>query len=226
MNYLNGKVLAPLHVWQRGAIALCEWAVGYDHGRSKDDPVYKLVTENRDGPGPKDRANYSSCGDLAHFLLERLGVRAPWLNRNDDNSFGAWKAGVNVSNLWGAACPIDTVPGSDWTPEPGDILLLWNTGYDAHVCVSSGKYESGRLTTYNYGAGGMSTAISPGARIGVNKLAWNGKNWVYGSKVVQRCLKLRDVLSLLSAKPLLTEGCSLSGEDIDAMELGVKPDDS
>ncbi len=223
MNYENGKVIASLDVWQRGAVALCEWACGYDTGRSKDDPVYKLVTEGRDGPGPEQRKHYSSCGDLAHFMLERLGVRAPWVNRTGDGVYGVWKPGVNISNLWGTACPIDIIPNADWVPEPGDILLLWNTGFDAHVCVSSGKLEAGRLTTFNFGAGGMSPSAIPGAKIGQNKLTWDGKHWLYGSKIVQRCLKLRDVLPLINAKPNFSEGCSITGEDIDALELGVNP---
>ena len=223
MEYANGKVKAPLEVWQRVAVALCEWACGYDAGRTKDDPVYKIVTENRDGPGPEQRKKYSSCGDLGHFMLERLGVRAAWINRDDDNAYGKWRSGVNISNLWGSACPIDMVPGADWVPEPGDILLLWNTGFDAHVCVSSGELDQGRLKTFNYGAGGMSAASNPGAKIGKNKLVWNGKNWLYGTKIVQRVLPLREVVKIVSVPPILDEGCAIFGDEHDALIYGVDP---
>lgn len=223
-NYENGKVQAPLYLWQMASVALCEWACGYDNGRSKDDPVYRLVTENRDGPGPEQRKHYSSCADLGHFLLMRLGVREKWINRTDDGTFGPWMPGANVSLLWGSSCPIDSVPDADWQPEPGDILILWNTGNDAHVCVAIAPLEQGRLKTANYGAGGMSPSAIPGAKLGSNKLIWDGKHWVYGSKIVQRCLKLKDIISVVSVKPILTEGCSLTGEVIDALELGVDPD--
>ncbi len=212
--------MAPLYVWQTGAVALCEWACGYDKGRSKDDPVYKIVTENRDGPGPEQRKKYSSCGDLGHYLLSRLGVREPWVNRTDDNAFLTWRSGINISELWGKACPIDIVPDSAWQPEPGDILILWNTGFDAHVCVAL-DYREGKLKTANYGAGGMSPAANPGARLSTSKLTWNGKQWVYGSKVVQRCLKLRDIITVISVPPRFDEGCDLIGEYVDAMTYGV-----
>src|SRR6187402_2325726 len=127
-----------LDVWRAAAVALCEYACGYEAGRSKDDPIYKEVTENRDGPGEAQRRAYSSCGDLAHWLYMRLGIREPWLNRNDDNAFGPWKPGQNITRLWGTACPFDKVPpdGGNWKPEPGDVVLIWNTGTDAHVMVA------------------------------------------------------------------------------------------
>ena len=221
MKYSDGKVMAPLHVWQRAAVALCEWACGYDQGRTKDDPVYKIVTENRDGPGREQRKHYSSCGDLGHFLLERLGVREPWINRDDDGLFGNWKSGVNVSNLWGSGCPIDMVPGKDWKPEPGDILILWNTGFDAHVCVSSGETVNNKLKTFNYGVGGMNPEASPGSRIGYNNLTWNGHFWMYGAKAIQRCLPLREIIKVITVLPKLDEGCSMTGEDLDALTFGV-----
>lgn len=219
MLYENGRVKPALHVWQRAAVALCEWACGYDAGRSKDDPVYKQVTENRDGPGPEQRKKYSSCGDLGHWLLMRLGVREKWINRTDDGVYGPWMYGENISDLWGQSCPIDIVPNADWQPEPGDILILWNTGLDAHVCVAL-SYDQGQLKTANYGAGGMSPSAIPGAKISSKKLVWDGKHWVYGTKIVQRCLKLSDVVPLVSVKPDLSGGLSMTGEDMDALELG------
>src|SRR5678816_1909597 len=131
--YENGRVKPTLDVWQRAAIAMCEWACGYDTGRSKDDPVYREVTENRDGPGPEQRKHYSSCGDLAHWMMRRFGIREAWVNRTDDGMCGPWISGVNVSNLWGSKNPLDVIPNADWVPEPGDVMLLWLTGNDAHV---------------------------------------------------------------------------------------------
>lgn len=221
--YQNGRVKPTLDVWQRAAVALCEWACGYDFGRSKDDPVYKEVTENRDGPGPEQRKRYSSCGDLAHWMFRRFGIRESWVNRSDDGMFGPWIPGVNVSNLWGGKNPLDIVPNADWQPEPGDVLLVWLNGYDAHVCVALGPPEQGRLRTANFGAGGMSPAAVPGSRIANNKLFWDGKRWFYGSKIVQRCLPLRSAIEHVTVTPDLSGNLSMTGEDMDAIQLGVLP---
>ena len=73
-----------------------EYACGYEHGAAVGSPIYDAVTEGRhaetikaaaawDKADPDRRAAhrpfYSSCGDLANWLLCRLGVRASWLNR-------------------------------------------------------------------------------------------------------------------------------------------------
>lgn len=212
-----------LDVWRMAALALCEHACGYDKGRAKDDPVYREVTEGRDGPGPEQRKKYSSCGDLAHWMYKRLGIREPWLNRTDDGVFGNWVAGVNVSRLWGAHCPFDVVPpaAESWVPEAGDVLLTWNTvmGKDAHVLVVLDSPAPGRLRTANYGAGGMSAALSPGAVIR-EAAFWRSNGYhTYGHKRVQRFLPLAEAVRRLSAPPDLS-GASLTGEVVDAVELG------
>ncbi len=222
--YEKGKVKPPLSVWQTAAIALIEWACGYDVGRSKDDPVYKLVTENRDGPGPEQRKKYSSCGDVVHFYLMRLGVRESWINRTDDGVYGPWVSGKNISDLWGSSCPIDIVPNADWKPEPGDILIIWNTGFDSHVCVALSELEQGKIVLGNYGAGGMNPNPLPGSNVKPSKLTWNGKQWVIGSRYVQRCLKLSEIVKHVSVKPDLSGGLSLIGEVMDALEFGVDPE--
>lgn len=47
------------------------------------DPVYNAVTEGRHARAIKGKQFYSSCGDLAHWLLYRLGLRFPWINRDE-----------------------------------------------------------------------------------------------------------------------------------------------
>jgi len=211
-----------LDVWRSAAVALCEYACGYEAGRSKDDPVYKEVTEGRDGPGPEQRKRYSSCGDLAHWLYSRLGIRAAWINRTDDGAFGPWLPGANIARLWGGACPFDQVPPSDpsWVPEPGDVLLIWNTGVDAHVMVALGR-DGANLRTANYGAGGMSPLASPGAKIGGKPLTFQHGKLFYGTRQVQRHLPLGEAIKYVNAPPNLT-GAALSGEESDAIELGWK----
>lgn len=220
----DGAVSRPeltLDVWRAAAAALCEHACGYDRGRGKDDAVYIEVTEGRDGPGPEQRKRYSSCGDLVHWLYKRLGIREPFLNRTDDGANGPWRSGENVSRLWGGACPFDRVPPADldWLPEPGDVLLIWNTGFDAHVMVALGADRDGKIRTANYGAGGMSSGVSPGARIGSNRITWQRGKPFYGARQIQRYLPLAEAVRHITVTPDL-RGASLSGEEVDAIELG------
>jgi len=214
-----------LDVWRSAAVALCEHACGYDAGRAKDDPIYVEVTEGRDGPGPKQREKYSSCGDLAHWLYKRLGIREPFVNRTDDGAHGPWRSGENVSRLWGGACPFDRVPPADplWVPEPGDVLLIWNTGFDAHVMVALGLDRAGKLRTANYGAGGMSPLVSPGARIGANTITRQRTGPFYGARRIQRFLPLAEAVEHITVAPDL-RGAALTGEELDAIDLGWKRD--
>lgn len=186
------------------AVALAEHACGGSAGRSKDDPIYADVTERRDTGAM--RARYSSCGDLAHWLLYRLGCRAPWVNRTDMPM--GWRVGQNVSLLAGQG----RIPGDEeWTPEPGDILVIWNSpnGYDAHVCVWLG---GGSVA--NYGAGGMSAAARHGANITNPSLTWSGRAWYLGKRQLQRIVSLSHLP--FSEPPDLT-GAELTGEVIDAL---------
>ena len=206
-------------VWRAAAVALCEYACGYEAGRSKDDDVYKEVTEKRDGPGPDQRKRYSSCGDLAHWLYRRLGIRQEWVNRTDDDAFGPWKPGANIARLWGGACPFDQVPPNDssWKPGPGDVLLIWNSGVDAHVMVALG-HDGTTLRTANYGAGGMSPLASPGAKIGAKPITFQQGKPFYGTRQIQRYLPLSEAIKFRSVEPVLT-GAALTGEEFDAIEL-------
>lgn len=61
---------------------LLSYACGrFDSGRNEDDPIYQGVTEGRDVPPFREK--YSSCGDLAHWLLFRLGSRLEMINRKE-----------------------------------------------------------------------------------------------------------------------------------------------
>src|SRR6188768_3209150 len=127
-------------------------------GFSKTDPIYVAVTEGRDGPGPEQRVHYSSCADLSHAILQRVGVRLPFLNRR---SYLGWKPGVNISNLQRPACPFASAPvaASTFFPPAGSLCLIWSTGYDAHALTVLGPgSDEHHILTANYGAGGMSAA--------------------------------------------------------------------
>lgn len=188
------------------AVALAEYACGRA-GRSKDDPVYTEVTEGRDSP--PNRRSYSSCGDLGHWLLYRLGCREKWVNR--EAAPGGYRSTLNVSLL---AAHGEAPGGSEWEPAPGDVLIIanqWPSGKDAHVCVWLGD---GRVA--NYGAGGMSAAATPGANVTTPALSYHGGGWHLGTRRVQRYVSLERVP--LTAKPDLS-GAELTGEVIDALTL-------
>lgn len=208
-----------ISLWQMAAVALCEFACGYEHGRGKDEPAYREVTEGRDVG--MMRAHYSSCGDQGHWLLQRLGLAERWLNRSSLNQYGV---GLNIARL-GLGCPISHVAptSADWAgPQPGDICLIWNSasGSDAHcfVCLGPGS-DAGHIRTANYGAGGMSSAAFPGANIANSPFVHREDGWYVGlahPRKLQRTIKLGDAIALRKHQPNLT-GAKLTGEVIDAL---------
>jgi hypothetical protein len=210
--------MPDISTWQMGAVALCEHACGFTQGRSKDDPVYLEVVEHRDVP--PNRSVYSSCGDLGHWLLERLGLREGWVNRA---SLGHYVIGANVARL-GLGCPISHPPPTDpnWAPGPGDICEIWNTGIDAHVFVSLGVDQAGTLRTANYGAGGMNASAWPGANIAESPFVRSGSGWMVGKahpRKLQRIIRLEDAVALVKARADLS-GARVTDDLIDA--LGAK----
>lgn len=206
-----------LEPWRMAAVALCEYACGYEHGRDKGEPVYIEVTEHRDGPTGREREHYSSCGDLAWWLLFRLGLRLHWMNRAAN---GSYDIGMNVADLTG--CPVaEHGPfGPDYSPQPGDILEIWSspTTSDAHVCVVLAAAKDGILRTANYGAGGMNASLHPGANIANSPYERVGDHWVIGKarRRLQRVIPLASIVPLLTELPDLT-GAKLTGEVIDAV---------
>lgn len=210
--------MVDISLWQEAAVALIRFACGNDQGRDKLDQAYAQVTEGRDGPGPAQRKAYSSCGDLGHWYLERLGMRAKWVNRT---SLGHYQIGMNIADISIAPMHQGAPTSADWRPEPGDILEIWNmaAGGDAHLCVclsvTPGSSPCAMLTG-NYGAGGMSAAISPGAKLGLSALTYHDDYWTYGTRKIMRVLRLRDVIPALTAPPDLSD-CAVSGELVDAL---------
>lgn len=225
--------MADLSLWQEAAVALDEYACGGSKGRGKRDPVYLSVVENRDGPQVAwDR--YSSCGDRAHWRMWRLGVRERFVNREERTPLpNDWHVGANIIELHnvshGAPCMRDargfaTRPGPDWIPEPGDELLIWNYGNDAHS-LSVMSYDPIKREAYtaNYGTAGMSLAEFPGAQCKTVPLVYKADDgWVCGKRKVQRVTKLEAVIPLITAKPNFKDigGAYFfgTGEMLDALE--------
>lgn len=134
------------------AYKLCELATGYGKGRTVDDPIYQEIVEGRD-PGPV----YSSCADLAHWMLYRLGCREEFINR--DEHLG-WRSIVNVARL--TAPPVGSNSFAEPNPtdaqlvnaDTGDIIVMWDRRdvTDAHVCVLD-TYDGYTLSTWDLGQG-------------------------------------------------------------------------
>jgi len=124
------------------------------------------------------------------------GVNIAWLHDVDK---GAPCLYATQSN--GAKFPV--APKADWEPSPGDELLIWNTGYDAHS-LSIVSYDGARAQTANYGTSGMSAAVFPGAKLASAPLVFKSGHWWYGegvrAKQVMRVLRLVDIIETLTAK--------------------------
>jgi hypothetical protein len=168
---------------------LAEYACDGSRGRpEKGDPVYDSVTEHRDfGHG------YSSCGDLAHWMLYRLGVRLDWINRREHHG---WKQGVNLSLLaWNG---IARAPNHSDRFLPGDVIIVWNKpgGTDGHVMVVLEDRVS-EVEVAQYGA--------PGGKIStpVRSVQSGLRTQRLGLRQVQRWLPLLDVLHAAQARGLL-----------------------
>lgn len=174
---------------RRKARRFCERAVDYHVGRSASDPVALDITEGRIGKG------YSSCGDLAHALLYHLGVREPWINRDEHEG---WSPAVNISRLagrtWGASgcCPVAFKPSSEDVFETGDILIVWNAenGTDAHALVVD-SMTGAELNSWDYG--------QPGGKRRKRQLreSPHSPGHIYaGDKRIQCAIRLEGVLML------------------------------
>ena len=172
--------MIDLHRYQLLAVGWCGYACDGSQGRpERGDAVYDAVTEGRDfGRG------YSSCGDLAHWMLYRLGVRAAWLNRSEHNG---WKPGVNVSRLCGVVRY--AAPSSDIVLQPGDVTVVYNRagGSDAHVSVViDHDVRRGELQTADYG--------QPGGSLKTRAIARSGGRVIIGARQLRHVLRLADVL--------------------------------
>lgn len=147
--------------YRQAAAALLTYAVNGQLGRSTADRIYKEIVEQRAG------AKYSSCGDLAHWLAYRLGVRAPWVNRAEFKQppGHGWRVEWNLTYLTAdkdstgrvinpaarAMRKQTTLPLFD----SGDIFQVSNV-YGGHVLcvVGHDKDNPARIFTAEYGQPG------------------------------------------------------------------------
>ena len=139
------------------ALNLAAFAVNGDTGRNTGDPVFEWVTEGRQSKDEKLRAQgvkeapYSSCADLAHWMLMCLGCRdEKVINRSGDGGTVPWKMIVNVSRLVGSPWYVVAKPGQ--FPEPGDITHVANDPGSDHIAVLEDvDLVNGVAHTFDYG---------------------------------------------------------------------------
>lgn len=185
-------------------------------GRDKLDPIYMTVTENRDGPGPIQRAAYSSCGDQLHAILERVGVRLPALNRASQKQY---QVGANITRA--QAFPFSHVAKPhEPVPPAGSLCLIWTSGFDAHAFVVLGEgSDEAHLLTANYGAGGMSASSAPGANLADSPIALDASGfWHIGGahRRLHTVITPAAIAPYIDAQINLT-GAPVTGELVDAL---------
>lgn len=126
-----------IHEYRKRAVAWLEYACAGNP--PEKSPRYLEITEGR-ATGVGGCKFYSSCADLAHWMLYRLGVRLPWINRKEHHG---WVPQVNVSRLVAHA-----VPYTGQKLEGGDVIVIankWPSGTDAHVvCIIDEPRIEGR----------------------------------------------------------------------------------
>lgn len=144
----EGWGIDTLQAYRAAAVGWAWWACqGFDGARIGAEP-HRTVTEgrkelmHRTNPGRL----YSSCGDLVHFVLDRIGCRAPFVNRAP-----RWRIGQNLLLLaahWPRA-------GRGVEPCGGD-LVWWERPSEpgsAHVTLWLGD-GGGAALSAEYGGQG------------------------------------------------------------------------
>lgn len=175
----------------RAAAVLAAWAaVNGEAGARCGDATHERVTEGR-----KRTAGvfYSTCGELPHFVLDCLGVSAPWCQRGQ-----RYRIGWNLSALMQfPRVPVERLRG-------GDVLLFDGTrAHDEHVAVCLGAGRNG-FALAEYGQHG---AYLPGATDGHARLrrADGAKRLIGGWDLDSLLARARDA-GALSGSVLLAEG--------------------
>ncbi len=180
---------------------LLEFAGGGPAGLPQTNPRYLMVTEGRE---PLHSQFGTSCGELPHWELFRLGVRlAGVINRVE--AFG-YHSGLNIWRISSAPftrdCKVDDVY------QPGDTVYIWARAdtRDAHsMCVIEYDPTELVLTVAEYG--------QPGAALHTHKLrpgttATTGKDrpaLLCGNRPLQKWVPLMAALEYAEAHGALVE---------------------
>lgn len=169
----------------------------YAGDRKVTDPVFVAVTEGRYAVQELARRRnpaiepYSSCGDAAHWLLYRMGVRFPWVNRREN---AGWRVSWNVTLLapmafYGANVFARRAQRTDQYAA-GDILIVNAAKKSSHViCVIEHDPATGTLHTCEYG--------QPHGALKIDRIV----NGMIGLRTLDVFLPLYDVLNAAAAAP-------------------------
>lgn len=163
-------------------------------GRQRQTEQLRAAWEKRDPATRGPKPFYSSCGDLAHWLLYRLGVRESYLNRTEHRG---WRPALNVTLLvcrakFGTNTLAEVATAND-RYGPGDILVV-NTATPAttHVVVVREHPEPETIVVGEYG--------QPGGHVAAKMVTRPGKaHAILGKRQIDSVLRLRRVLDASGA---------------------------
>lgn len=181
--------------YRNTARQLLEWAGAGPVGIAQTSPKYLAVTEGRE---PLGSHNGTSCGELPHWLLFRLGIRSAFINRNEAHG---WKPVINIAALAYSAVA-KTCQLTDQY-KPGDVVYIWERAdtTDAHaMCVIEHDPDTHALLVAEYG--------QPGGHLATHQLHQGtdmagGKArpaWFCGQRALQKWVPLMDALSYADAR--------------------------
>lgn len=128
---------------------LLEWSCGGPVGLPQTDPRYLSVTEGRE---PVHSTYGTSCGELPHWELFRVGVRSKCINRVESHGY---QSGMNIWDL--ASAPFTKICSRDDDYQPGDVVYIWSRAdtEDAHaMCVVEYVADKHQMTVAEYGQPG------------------------------------------------------------------------
>lgn len=160
---------------------------------NKVHPNYAAVTERR------QVGKYSSCGDLAHWMYFRVGVREPWVNRAEHRG---WKMGWNVTYLDQKPYRVPSHRSiGELRFELGDVIIVRGAPGTEHVIVCESYDPATReLLTGEFGQPGGARkrhVLTPGQGIDVRPMI--------GKRTIMWHLPFAEVLTQAAEKGLLVE---------------------
>jgi hypothetical protein len=94
-----------------------------------EDQAMVEITQGRAQAARKTNNFFSTCGELCHWVLERIGYRGPVLNRtiNEPKCKKKWKDQLNIGRLYFTAMKkgvfVRSKPGI--TPNMGDLVFIY-----------------------------------------------------------------------------------------------------
>jgi len=137
----------------------------YKHAKV-GDPQFIEICQGRAEPCAKRNELFSTCGEFAHFLLDRAGYRGPILNRDifgemegtrAEYRLQKWKQGKNLAYLFyrgrkeGVFIEYQLSKNKDKRPQTGDIVYVSNGPPNTeHVFYLDGSFMSANSELHGY----------------------------------------------------------------------------